>query len=437
MAEKSKRNANDISKNGFIFNKTTGRYKSFKTSVKGPDGKSRPKRITFQRHITTLEEAIAEREKIEANLEVVHRISQKRLEYIKKLKAYEGLLEEFRVWRGREKKPKTVANNLSYLKNWSLRYFVDVKGELKYQHWANHYDSFISWLMEQKSERANHKSKDGRLSENTINNIIRSLNAFLKFLEGKTAQKLLRCSTLDVPPIKGMDYLLTEEELSELKKTSDESFEGSSDLVELLRYTGMRVMEGLGLTLEDITLGELSEKKKFINDTLRAADIKLYGYITLRKQLANDINSEVAETGKGQYVPLKHRKAISDRYIRYIPIISRELAEILKRRMLSCKATEKELLFWDCSYSRLRETFDEVYKEASTKKTPHDLRHTFITEIVNSLGGDVSLSIARDIWGHSEQKSLQRYVHLSEALIQEQQSTATLKNIEDIEIKAL
>jgi hypothetical protein len=53
------------------------------------------------------------------------------------------------------------------------------------------------------------------------------------------------------------------------------------------------------------------------------------------------------------------------------------------------------------------------------------------------MGGDVSVNFAREVWGHTEVKTLQRYVHLAEALVQETQSRSSAEDVEELEIKAL
>ena len=104
---------------------------------------------------------------------------------------------------------------------------------------------------------------------------------------------------------KGESNLISDEELVALYALFDNTPGTSSDYLKILRHTGMRAKEGLGLTTDDIFLGANADEKMYVYDTLKANGIKFYGYILLKHQLLSDTNSKEILFG-----PLKHKKTM-------------------------------------------------------------------------------------------------------------------------------
>jgi integrase len=435
---------NDVSIEGFKFNKTSGRFKSFLATYPNEHGKIVRKRISFERVIKDIHEAREEKARLLSRLDAHTRVSFERLKYIEKLQRYKDLVDEFHKQRLNEASKSTADNNKSYLLNWGLKFFIDVKSEYNFKNWPLLFDEFKAWLSYQKSDRDNTKAKTSELAVNSQNNAIRALNAFIAFMEAKTGERILRCTVKDSPLIKGPECVLSDAELEQLLSHLEKAEEHAvAEFLLVLRHTGLRVMEGLGLNFMSCNFKSLLPSKDFINKRLRGAGIQMYGRIDLLYQLDGDTTNQRLKFG-----PLKHRPAIDVRYARYIPIMDKKLGEILRRRTriafakaqaLKAMTTEEEhqfILFPEVSYKRLLQVLTETYSRASFKKfhpkRPHDFRHTFVTSIIGRLGGEVSIPFARDIWGHTDQTTIDRYVHLYESM---RSRTEKLSLLEDDDLQ--
>ncbi len=216
------------------------------------------------------------------------------------------------------------------------------------------------------------------VSNRTINRKIASLKAYYKFLQriGKieanplTKHKALKTSKkLEVP--------FSETEMhAVLKQISfEEGFEGSRDklIIELLYTTGIRRAELINLRLSDVnvsghTIKVLGKRNKERILPLLDTTAKVYEtYIAERSGLeviADEMHVFLLKTGHKIYETLVYR------------VINKYLSEV-------------------------------SYK---VKKSPHILRHTFATHLLNK-GAD--LNSVKELLGHSSLASTQVYTHNS------------------------
>lgn len=230
-----------------------------------------------------------------------------------------------------------------------------------------HYPLIRSWIVQ--------LSESG-LSNRTINRKISSLNAYYKFLQ-KTEQivssplKMHRALKTD----KKVEVPFSEKEMEEVFRSIpyEDDFEGQRDrlIIEILYATGIRRTELVNIKMDDIN---------YANNT-----IKVLG---------------------------KRRK---ERILPLLPSISSLLLSYLKERSYLKNIQDETYLFLTKGGRKVYETL--VYRTINkyfslvspkVKKSPHVLRHTFATHLLNK-GAD--LNAVKELLGHASLASTQVYTH--------------------------
>lgn len=219
---------------------------------------------------------------------------------------------------------------------------------------------------------------DQKCSNRTINRKIASLKAYYKFL--------LRIGKIKVSPLakhkalktpKKVEVPFSEAEMQEvlLQMPFDNDFEGIRDklIIELLYTTGIRRSELINLKLRDLdrserTLKVLGKRNKERIVPLLPSTIALFDlFLELRTTLADIGDTEhifLSRSGNKMYETLVYR------------IINRYFSKV----------------------------------STKVKKSPHILRHTFATHLLNK-GAD--LNSVKELLGHSSLASTQVYTHNS------------------------
>lgn len=220
-------------------------------------------------------------------------------------------------------------------------------------------------------------SEDG-LSNRTINRKIASLKAYYRFLQKigdivaspLNKHKALKTSKKVEIPFSEVEM---EAVLSTFKYTND--FEGKRDqlIIHLLYATGMRRAELINLKLVDVDFETKS--------------IKVLG------------------------------KRNKERIIPMLTCLEPHFLSYYKERETLENISENEYVFLSGSGNKLYETLvyrtiNKYFKEVSSKlkKSPHILRHTFATHLLNK-GAD--LNSVKELLGHSSLASTQVYTHNS------------------------
>nr|WP_315246837.1 tyrosine-type recombinase/integrase [uncultured Flavobacterium sp.] len=219
---------------------------------------------------------------------------------------------------------------------------------------------------------------DDGVSNVSVNRKMASLKAFYKFLL-KTKQidvnPMLKHKALKTPKIIQIPF--SEKELTNLMKSveSPVGFEDVRDklIVDLFYTTGMRRAELIGLMVKNVDLS--------------SGVIKVLG------------------------------KRNKERIIPVLPVIVEQIVVYLRER-----AGVEELVDADCFFIskkglKLSESFvyrliNSYFSKVSekVKKSPHVLRHTFATHLLNN-GAD--LNSVKELLGHSSLASTQVYTHNS------------------------
>lgn len=266
----------------------------------------------------------------------------------------------------RKYSPHTVTAYKADLEEWTL--FCSKEFSLEDIDTVN-YSLIRSWIV---------SLVDSKVSNRTINRKIASLKAYYKFLLriGHIASSPLAKHTA-LKTAKKIEIPFSEVEMEAVLQqiTYSDDFEGARDklIVALLYTTGMRRAEMINLKMANIdfstkTLKVLGKRNKERILPLLASTKELFDeYFTYREAL----------------------KSIEDREFVFLSKAGNKIYETLVYRIIN-------------------RYFSEV--SSKVKKSPHILRHTFATHLLNK-GAD--LNSVKELLGHSSLASTQVYTHNS------------------------
>ncbi|ABQ04966.1 tyrosine-type recombinase/integrase [Flavobacterium johnsoniae] len=234
---------------------------------------------------------------------------------------------------------------------------------------------------------------DQGVSNVSVNRKMASLKAFYKFLlkiKQIEVSPMLKHKALKTPKIVQIPF--SEKEVSDLMfgVESPIGFEEVRDklIVDLFYTTGMRRAELIGLMLKNVDLS--------------SGVVKVLG-----------------KRSKERIVPL-------------LPIVADQINLYIKEREQLDQIVDSEYFFISKKGLKLSESF--VYRlincyfsrvSEKVKKSPHVLRHTFATHLLNN-GAD--LNSVKELLGHSSLASTQVYTHNSLAELKKVYSEAHPRN---------
>jgi integrase/recombinase XerC len=220
---------------------------------------------------------------------------------------------------------------------------------------------------------------DRAISNRTVNRKISSLNSYYKFLlktESINANPLAKHKALKVS--KKIQIPFSETEVNTVLEGIDmDSFEGVRDklIVELFYSTGIRRIELVQLQLHDVDLSQ--------------ANIKVLG--KRNKERIVPLLPSVIETVKTYLSERSKLKTILDPSSFFLTNKGAKVYEMLVYRIIT-------------GY------FNSI--SSKVKKSPHILRHSFATHLLNN-GAD--LNAVKELLGHSSLAATQVYTHNSVA----------------------
>ncbi|MBC9796496.1 tyrosine-type recombinase/integrase [Sinomicrobium weinanense] len=237
------------------------------------------------------------------------------------------------------------------------------------------------------------KLVDDGLSNRTVNRKIASLNAYYKFLvriKDIKVNPLAKHKSLKTP--KKVEVPFSEEEMQAVLRVISykDDFEGLRDqcVIELFYATGMRRSELMNLKVGDIDFS--------------AGTIKILG-----------------KRNKERVVPLlRHLRGVIKAYLEK----RKEVATIASGDILILVKNGNKI-YETLVYRVINRYFSEV--SFKVKKSPHILRHTFATHILNK-GAD--LNSVKELLGHSSLASTQVYTHNSIAQLKKVYGEAHPRN---------
>jgi integrase/recombinase XerC len=221
---------------------------------------------------------------------------------------------------------------------------------------------------------------ENKNANKTINRKISSLKSFYKFLlkiKAIDANPLLKHKSLKVPKKVQIPFSVTETVAVFEENDFPDDFEGIRNrlIIELFYTTGMRRAELISLTLNNIDFANKAIKvvgkrnKERILPLLPCTISLLMKYQQLIKTTFENLNSEVL-------ILSKKGNKISESFV----------------------------------YRLINDYFSSVSQKV--KKSPHVLRHTFATHLLNN-GAD--LNSVKELLGHASLSSTQIYTHSSMA----------------------
>jgi integrase/recombinase XerC len=219
---------------------------------------------------------------------------------------------------------------------------------------------------------------DAKVSNVSVNRKMASLKAYYKFLlktKQIEASPLLKHKALKTPKKIQIPFSEKEVDAVLMYMQNPVGFEAVRDklIVDLLYTTGMRRTELIHLKLANVNFG--------------ASTIKVLG------------------------------KRNKERIIPILPVINCQLESYLKERNGLGNIIDDEYFFLSKKGVKINESF--VYRlinsyfstvSEKVKKSPHILRHTFATHLLNN-GAD--LNSVKELLGHSSLASTQVYTHNS------------------------
>jgi len=213
------------------------------------------------------------------------------------------------------------------------------------------------------------------LSERSVNRKLSTLRSYFKFL--------IRIDQIQENPMnkvsgpktkKRLPVIVEESKMDELFESNNFSsnFEGARDhlLLDLLYQTGMRQSELINLKEKDISdrglkvLGKRNKER--IIPIQRSLEVQIQSYISTKREKALSKNEYLLVTNKGNKL--------------YEKFVFRTVNKYLQ------KVT------------------------SATKRSPHILRHTFATHMLNN---GASIESIRDVLGHASLTATQVYTHNS------------------------
>ena len=219
---------------------------------------------------------------------------------------------------------------------------------------------------------------DDTISNVSVNRKIASLKAFYKFL--------LKTKQIEVSPLLKHKAMKTPKTLQ-------------------IPFSEKEVAEVLSQISNPIGFEEIRDK--LIIDLFYTTGIRRTELIHLKTANVNTSNNTIKVLGKRN----------KERIIPLLPIVSRQLISYFNERTHLEKVTDKDCFFLTKKGLKLNDSF--VYRLINTyfsavsekvKRSPHILRHTFATHLLNN-GAD--LNSVKELLGHSSLASTQIYTHSS------------------------
>ncbi len=313
----------------------------------------------------------------------------------------------------KERAPNSYKDCARNLERYCFHFFLIKRQQQNMDEWSRLYTPFKAWL---RTDARTPQSTP--LAVSTMNNVIMSLNTFLKCMveyEYLDPTKFVKCSVF--PP-----HLLNNKDLSNVidKETRDHIFSEMShpenEFFAVAWATGMRFNEIYGLTMASLRSGKIPSNP--MKNELDRLKINYVGYVLLESQPADKNRSR--DQNKSLLVkPLKSSKIISPKNSRIIPLFDKKIWNILAKRYQKQQHYLKQkiwtenpkdyLLFDDLDRNRLNNSL----RKATKFSTFHDCRHSFVTRLV---GETQSMFLVRMITGHKSESVFNKYLHIYEQI---------------------
>lgn len=360
---------------------------------------------------------------------------ERKLAWKKKFYDFEKLLEIFEI-EAKIRAPNSWTSPSYYLRQYVFDFFLNHKQCNNLNNWPLFFDDFRDWLM---TANTGKRTKAGGLAYNTRNNIIGSLNLFLEVMARKgKCERAPKCRKFpqhlanhrtaeDV--ISDDEAKIIQQRLKDLDPTGL-----AADFFTVLLHSGLRLGEGLGLSLADFSPGE--PEIVLVKGAIQRHGLSCFGYISLESQLSDTTRPRNGDRTVGRK-PLKGRKLIDAKGGRTIPIFDKQAFNALARRfneqvnLLEQRrfgsSKNDYLLFDGIEKNLFSRLLREAYEGTSFKhKSPHCARHTFATNLAGITQADTGF--CRLVLGHRDEETTLGYVHLFEQINRQARSKVLVKS---------
>ena len=364
------------------------------------------------------------------------RIARK-LAWQKKFYDFEELLKIFEK-EVQKRAPNSWQGQMYYLEHYGLDFFLNKKQSNNLNNWPLHFEEFRDWLLTVKTGKT---TKTGGLAYSSRNNVIGSVNIFLDimFRKGKCdiqpkCQKFPR----HLLNRRDAEHVISDAEAKTITSLLEQGGETRSELAAdffvVLLNTGLRLGEGLGISLADFFPG--APDNHYTKGSLERHNLKCLGYIALESQLANSRRARLPD-GTVPRKPLKGRKRVDAKASRMIPVFDRKAFNALAKRYneqsemmeKTTFGTNKSdyLLFGGLDKNLFYRLLTEAYGKSKFKhKSAHCARHSYATKLAGLTNADTGL--CRLVLGHRDEDTTLGYVHLFEQINRQARAGVQVKN---------
>ncbi len=337
---------------------------------------------------------------------------------------FEKTLERFQISR-KEEAPNSWQADEYYFNYYILDFFLNQKNENNLNNWHIHFEDFRDYL----STVRPLKQKIGKkcLAYATRNSIIKSLNAFLRFMWRRReveAEYKCRYFSKSLVARKSLESVIPEDQQKIIYEKLKSKNPMAAHMFWVALNTGLRLNELLGISLADFFPGEPAYKPLLIS--LKNLDLTPLGYILLESQPSNSVVLRDT-TGKVIRKPLKGKKIIGEQENRTVPIFDKQTFNTLAQlwNQQRCRREQERhgespndyLLFDGLNKNIYSNALKKAQRSLGTKFTPHDTRHTYSTWLAEVSAGNFML--CKIILGHSNLEVTLRYIHMQEKMQRE------------------
>jgi integrase len=344
---------------------------------------------------------------------------------------FEELAALYEVWQ-KEHAPYSWQGNMGYLRLWIFPFFLTERHAGNVNDWYLLFREYREWL--RSTEALERRGRSSPLATATQNNVIRTLNTFLECLKAYNKidpASVQKCPAYGEHLLKHRDLtaVILPHEQEKIIKALAEDYAPAADFFAVMCHTGLRYSELAGLPITSLFKGELPEG--MLRQHMKNQGRVSVGYLYLDSQPLHDDCRREAD-GSVLRKPLKHRKTISPKDARVIPITDRAVWNILATRykpQLEAFARKQYggdkasyLFFDDMEWNRATTAIKDA--SLTVRDAPlsyHCCRHTFTTYLVGETGNN---ALVRLITGHKSQRAFERYTHIYEQItMQAKQNT--------------
>lgn len=356
---------------------------------------------------------------------------QRRLDWKSKYYDFDKLLAMHTEIRKKES-PNNWKNDLYYLEQYVFNFFLNQNNYSNVNDWYIHFEAFKDWLEIQISAKGNEK-----LAYSTKNQCIKALNAFLKVMKRKNMmERLDQCAQFarHLENQKDAESVISYSEKVLIFENLLEQSKVAAYFFKVLAETGLRINEGLGLSLDNLFKGRANNKS--LNAQLDKEGIQYFGYLVLESQpksgmVLRDSNGIVERK------PLKGKKIISSQNSRTIPILNKDTFNILAELWIQQKENLDNKMYGSDPKNYLlfdglnKNIFGNYMRSVCGRHkigpyTPHCCRHTFATVFTGMVMGNIFLCSL--VLGHADTSTTRKYIHLWEQIQKDLKSEEQLRD---------